>query len=186
MPVGSSARIRRRTRHHGARDADQLLLPPRQLTGVQILLGDNLKSIEHIRDDALPLRARHVAIAERHLEVLVDRQIVEQVIALKHEPDVLLLQRQPVFLPHRMDRLMVQLVLSAPISVMHAEDVEQSRLSRSGRPHDRDELSWLHVEIDAPKQKRLAGAGLHRFLEVTQRDHFAGPTIGLVSVPIPS
>ena len=102
------------------------------------------------------LCAWHVAIAERHLEVFVHREVVEQVIALEDEPDVLLLQRQPIFLPQRVHRLAVQLVFAAPIGVVHAEDVQQRRLPRTRRSHDRDELARLDVEVDAPQQERFA------------------------------
>ena len=66
------------------------------------------------------------------------------------------------------DRLTVQLVLAAPVGVVHAEDVKERRLPRSRRPHDRDELAGLDVEVDAPKQKRFARAGFHGFFEILE------------------
>ena len=83
-------------------------------------------------------------------------------IALKDEADVLLLQREPIFLPQRVDRLPLQLVLAAPVGVVHPENVQQRRLPRSRRPHDRDEFAGLDVEVDATQQERFAGAGLDR------------------------
>ena len=127
----------------GAGDAHELLLAAGQLAGIQILFADNLKAIEHIGDDALALCAWHVAIAERHLEIFVHREVVEQVIALEDEADVLLLQRQPVFLTQRVHRLSLQLVFAPPVGVVHPENVQQRRLPRSRRSHDRDELPGL-------------------------------------------
>ena len=77
---------------HRARHADELLLTARELIRVEILLPDDLKPIEDVGDHALALLAAHIAVRERNLEVLVHRQVVEQVVALKDEPDVLLVQ----------------------------------------------------------------------------------------------
>ena len=77
---------------HRARDADELLLAARELVRIEILLADDLKAVEDVADHALAILAADVAIGERNLEVLVDRQVVEQVIALEHEADVLLVQ----------------------------------------------------------------------------------------------
>ena len=84
----------RRIRDDGARDADELLLAARELSRIEILLGDDAEAIEDVGDDALALGFLDVAVGERQLDVLVDRQVVEQVIALEDEPDVALLQRR--------------------------------------------------------------------------------------------
>ena len=76
-----------------ARDADQLLLAARQLVRVEILLARRSGTGRGCRR---PCSARslllHVAVGQRDLEVLVDGQVVEQVIALEDEADVLLVQ----------------------------------------------------------------------------------------------
>ena len=81
-----------RVRDHRARDADQLLLAARELVRIEILLADDLEAVEDVADHALALLPADVAVRERNLEVLVDRQVVEQVIALEDEADVLLVQ----------------------------------------------------------------------------------------------
>ncbi len=78
----------------GARDADELLLAAGELRGIEILLRDDAEAIEHVGDDALALGLADVAVGERQLDVLVDRQVVEQVIALEDEADVALLERR--------------------------------------------------------------------------------------------
>src|SRR5687767_13144892 len=50
-----------RARDDRARDADQLLLPSRQLGRVQVLLGDDAEAVEGIRDERLPLGPADVA-----------------------------------------------------------------------------------------------------------------------------
>jgi hypothetical protein len=70
----------------------------------------------------LPL---HVAVGERHVEVLVDREVIDQVVALEHEADVRLLQLRPFLFPEQVDRLAVQVVFAGPGRVVHSDDVEQ-------------------------------------------------------------
>jgi len=89
LPVGSSAKESAVSQSpRGPRR--QLLLPTGQLIRIQILLRHDLKAVEDIRDHALPFFPAHVAIRQRHLEVLVDREVVEQVVALEHEADMCL------------------------------------------------------------------------------------------------
>ena len=89
LPVGSSASTMRGLRDHGARNGDLLLLAARELRRVEILLADHLEAIEDLGDARLALFARHVAVRQRDLEILVDRQVVEQMKVLEHEADVL-------------------------------------------------------------------------------------------------
>src|ERR1041384_809580 len=71
-----------------ARDADQLWLSTGKLGRIEILLTDDLKSIERVADDRLAILPTHVSIRERQLEILEHRLIVEQVVTLKDEADV--------------------------------------------------------------------------------------------------
>ena len=141
-------------RDERARDADQLLLAARELRRVQILLADDLEPVEDVAHHAVALLPLHVAVGERHVEVLVDREVVEQVIALEHEADVRLLQLGAFLLPERVNRLAVQVVLAGPGRVVHAEDVEQRGLAGARRPHDRHELARREVERDRAAGRR--------------------------------
>ena len=86
----------RRIGDHGAGDRHQLLLSAGELVRIEVLLADDVEAVEDVADHALALGALDVAVGERQVDVLVDGQVVEQVIALEHEADVLLLQPQPV------------------------------------------------------------------------------------------
>ncbi len=101
MPVGSSASKKRRLVDDGARNADELLLPAGKLAGKQIFLGDDLKPVQRVGDQALPLAARNVFIRERQVDVLLHGEIVEQVIALEHHADILLGQFSTLLALHR-------------------------------------------------------------------------------------
>src|SRR5687767_10548091 len=64
-----------RTRH-----ADELLLSARELRWIKILFRDNMEAIQRIADDALAILLRNVAVREWNLEILVHRQVVEEVV----------------------------------------------------------------------------------------------------------
>ena len=69
-----------------------------------------------------------------------------------------------------MDRLVHEVVLAGPRAVVHAEDVQQRRLAGARRPHDRDELAFLDVDVDAAQHVGAADAVRVRLLDVAQRD----------------
>ena len=169
MPVGSSARIDLRAGDHGSGDADELLLTAGQLTRIEIFLADDLKAIEHVGDQRLAILPGDVAVRERHLEVLVDRQVVQQVVALEDEADVALVQLGPLLGRQPMHGLTEKVVLAGPRRVVHAEDVEQRRLAGARRSHDRDELARLNGQRDASQHEDLTAALRIRLVEVPQR-----------------
>ena len=63
--------------HERARDAHQLLLPTRELARVEFRARGERETIERRGDAGLALGPLHVAISQRHLEVLGHRQVVE-------------------------------------------------------------------------------------------------------------
>src|SRR5690606_36027137 len=81
-----------RVRDDRPRDGDLLLLPAGELSRVEILLADDLESVENLGDAGLTLLARHVAVRQRDVQILVDGQVVEQMEVLEHEADVVLVQ----------------------------------------------------------------------------------------------
>ena len=78
-----------RVRDHRPGDTDQLLLAAGKLTRIQILFADNVETIQRVADNRIAPSLVHVPIGERDVQVLVDRQIVEQVIILENEADFL-------------------------------------------------------------------------------------------------
>jgi len=68
--------------HHCARNAHKLLLATGELAGKQILLADNLKPIERVTDDRLPLLSYPIAIESGKLQILKNRWVIEQVCKL--------------------------------------------------------------------------------------------------------
>jgi hypothetical protein len=157
-------------RDDGARDGDELLLSAGQLVRIQVLLADDCELVEDVAHHAFPLRLLDVAVRERDVEVFVDREVIEQVVALKHEADVLLVQLGAILGRELVHRLVEKVVLPRPRAVVHADDVQQRRLSGARRPHDGDELPLLHIQVDPAQHVRAARAVRIRFLDISQAD----------------
>src|SRR5688572_28097709 len=77
---------------HGARDSHQLLLAAGELRRIEVLLGHDPEAVERIGDQRLSLVLPDVAVGQRQVEVLGNREVVQQVIALEHEADGALLE----------------------------------------------------------------------------------------------
>ena len=152
-------------------DADQLLLPARELIREQVLLADHLEAVQSIRHDGLALAAADVAVGERNLEVLVHRQRIEQVVALEHESEVLLVNLVAVLFAQRMDRVIEEMILAGPGGIVHSDQVQQRGFSGAGGSHDGDELALGDIHIDAAQHERLGRAVLEEFFDVTKLDH---------------
>src|ERR1044071_912715 len=119
------------TGNHGARDRNQLLLPARQLIRVEIFFTNNLKPIENITDNAFAMLFFYISIRERDIQVLINREVIEQLIALKDKADISLMEFRALFLAQLMHGLIEKIVLSAPGRIMHAKQMEKGRFSRS-------------------------------------------------------
>ena len=80
--------------------------PPESWLGYKIFLGDDLKAIQRVGHQALPLAARNVLVGKRQVDVLLHGQIVEQVIALEDHADVSLREFGTLLALHLMHRLL--------------------------------------------------------------------------------
>jgi patatin-related protein len=160
---------------HRAGDADQLLLAAGELGGEEVLLADDVEAVERVGHQRLAVGPLDVPVGKRQVEVLGHGQAVEQVVGLEDEADVLLGDLRALLGLHQVDRLAEQLVLAGPGRIEHAEDRQQRRLARAGRPHDGDELPLPHLEVDAAQH--VGGAALGGgigLLDVAQADHGRG------------
>ena len=157
--MGSSASKQRGLVDDGASHAYQLLLSAGELAGKQIFLGDDLKAVQRVRHQALPLPAGDIFIRERQVDVLAHGEIVEQVIALENHADIALGQFATLLAFHVMDSLLAKPVLAQPLIVEQGKHIQQRGLPRSGRPHESDELTLANLQIDAAQDPGLSGRG---------------------------
>src|SRR3954452_24973095 len=96
-------------------------------------------------------------------------------IALEHEADVLLVQLDAVLRLHPVHLEIQELELAGPGAIQHPEDAQQGRLPRAGRPHDRDELAFLDLQVDAAQHVTPAIAAFIELLEVPKCNHLPPP-----------
>ena len=111
--------------NHGASHANQLLLSAGKLVGIKIFLGDNLEMVQRLCHHALPLSARDVLVRQRQIDVLLHRQVVQQVIALEDHADFALGQLGAVFALHQVDGLLAKPILPRPLIVEQRQHVQQ-------------------------------------------------------------
>ena len=145
------AEQQRRIGDDRARDADALLLAARELPRV-VLARDRPRPTTV---SAIATRLRRSAFAElrqqqRQLDVALGGQHRQQVVELEDEADVL---RAPAPTARRPTSLSMR---SPPTSIAPsrrrvepADQVEQRRLARAGRAHQREEIALRNVEVDA-------------------------------------
>src|SRR5882762_2454144 len=65
--------------NHGARDRHELLLTTGELPGIEILFRHHAEAIERVGHRGLAIVGLHVAIRQRHREILGDGEVVDQV-----------------------------------------------------------------------------------------------------------
>src|SRR5438034_5686042 len=134
--------------NNGPCNTDQLLLPAGKLARIQIFFADDLKTVEHVGHESSALAFAVPAIRQRYVEVLVNREVIEQMILLKHEADLLVPQCGAFLRLQMMHGGFAQKIFTAPAVVVHSENVQQRRFACARRPHDRDKVAFLNVQID--------------------------------------
>ena len=76
-------------------------------------------------DQSLPLSEFHVTIGKRNIQILRNRQVVQQVILLKDKTDVALVQFHASLGIELVDRLFEEEEFSLPTGIEHSQDAEQ-------------------------------------------------------------
>ena len=134
----------------GAGDRDALLLAAGKLRGKMIE-----PPFESDQRQRLAWVERLVGDLVHQRHVLEHGQARNQIVELKHETDMLApVARQ--FGVVGADKVMVApACLATGRRIEPAEDVEQRRLARTGRPEQHDEFAFIDVEIDVPERVDL-------------------------------
>src|ERR1700758_4776691 len=151
---------------HRAGHSDQLLLSTRELIREQIFFANDVETIQCIANQADALFVRDVPVRQWNLKVFVHGEIVDQVITLKHEPDIGLVQLIALFDAEFVHRLLEEKIFAGPCSVEHSENAQQRGLAGARWPHDGNKLAGLNIQGDAAKHKILSASQIVRFLEI--------------------
>src|SRR5207245_5820970 len=110
--------------------SNELLLAAGELPRIQIFFADNLKTIERVGHERGTFALTIMPIRKRNIEILVNRQIVEQMILLKNESDLLVSQSGPLFGLQKMHRGLTEKIFAGPSVIVHAENVQEGRFAR--------------------------------------------------------
>ena len=156
FPVGSSASRIEGDPDQGARHGHALLLTARELRRIVLHAVRHADFFQRLVHPLLALRRRHAAIGQRQLDVLVDREIADQVERLEDEADLAIADARPLLHLQAAHRLAVQHVLPVGGRVEQAQDGQQRRLAAARRPGDRDIFALLDVHVNARQR-----VGLH-------------------------
>src|SRR5579862_1898515 len=136
-----------------------------------------MKPVERVRYRSLALGSFDVTIGKRNIQILSHGEAVQQVILLKDESDVLLIDFGAPLLIHLVDGLAQEIKLAGPRRVEHSKNAEQSGFSRPRRPHDSDEFTFFNLGRDPPQHVVPGRARGIRLFDVAKLDHFSCPFI---------
>jgi hypothetical protein len=130
-----------------------------------------MKPVQHVADFPFALGGPHLLVEKRRLQVLVDGQVVDEMIALENKPDVVLVEFRESLLAHGVNRLVAEVIFAAGRRIEHAENIEQSRLACARRPHDGQEFTLPDIEADVAQNKGFDSPRGIVFCYVSELNH---------------
>src|SRR5438067_11659277 len=113
--------------YDGAGYSNELLLATRKLPRIQIFFADDLKTIERVGHEGGAFALTIMPIRKRNIEVLVNRQIVEQMILLKNESDLFVSQTGALLRFQMMHCGLIEKIFACASVIVHAENVQEGR-----------------------------------------------------------
>ena len=112
--------------HHRTCDRHALLLTAGQLARQVPRPVSHADALERLVDALAPLGLGHPHVGERQLDVLVDRQVADQVEALEDEPDLAVPRARALGDRQALDRPIVQPVLALRVGVSSRPRIDSS------------------------------------------------------------
>src|SRR5216117_3947744 len=163
VPVERPGRLvaddERRIAREGACDRDPLPLSSRELARPVMEAIAQTHPRENVRSARASLRPRR-AFHHQHLANVVERgERREKIVRLEDEAHVPAPDFRRVFLGKTRNRHPAELYLAARRSKQSREDIEQRRLPRSGRAHEKHELPGAQLDRYFVERLRGDGAG---------------------------
>ena len=154
----------------GARDGDALALPARKLVGLVVGAIGKADGLQKVHGALAPLASSDARIDERQGDVVCRAALREQVEVLKYEADLLIARESERVVREVRDLLAVELVRSFRRAVEAAEDVQERRLARAGRPHEGGKLALSYRKINARERGDDLIAHRIEFLDAPKLD----------------
>lgn len=155
----------------GAGDGDELLLSAAELARIEVLLRDDVETVEGIRDERFAFSLFDVPIRKWDVEVFADGEVVEEVELLEDEADVFLVEFGAGALVELVDGVAVQMIFTGPVAVVHAENGKERRFAGAARSHEGHEVAFVYLEADLTEDEEFTGLGFDGFFDVLEFDH---------------
>ena len=149
LPVGSSASSTRGALASARAIATRCCSPPESWEGRCSARAASPTRSSSSRRAPAPLGALEAPRRQRRLDVLDRGQRRDQVELLEDEPERVAPQARELAVAHRHEVLALELDAPARRAVERAEQLQQRRLARAGRPGDDEELAVANLEVDA-------------------------------------
>src|SRR6266436_157348 len=157
-----------RTKDYRTRHAHKLLLAAGKLIREEVFLADYVEAIQRVANQADAFLVRHILVGKWYFQIFKHRQIVDQVIALKHEPDVCFMQLIALLDVEFVDRFAKKVIVPSPRAVEHSHDAQQGGFPGPRWPHNRNELAGLNIQVDAAQKIEFIRTRLDDFFQVSQ------------------
>ena len=120
---------------------------------------------------ALAFLLRHTHVEQRQGNVLLHRQLVDEVETLEHEPQHAFAQFVPFRLATGGHVFPVEQILPRRRAVQQAENVEQRGLAAARRPHDGHKLSLPYFDIHFVQSPSFHFVCLEHFRQFIHLNH---------------
>ncbi len=170
-----------RSPHHRAGDRHPLLLAAGQLGRVMFHAMGHAHALQRLLRALLALGGGHAPVRQRQLDVLVDRQVADQVEALEDEAHLPVADAGPLRGGEVRHRLAAQPVFAFGGRIEQAEDRHQGRFAAAGRPGDGDVLALGDGQVNPGQRMGLHLLGdedLVQVLDANQCSVLTVPYIG--------
>ena len=107
---------------------------------------------EHVADRPATLAGGPAPVAQRHLDIVRQVQVRDQVEALEDEADLRVADPRTAIVVQRADVFAVEQVSPAAGRFQQSRDIEEGRLAGAGWPGHGDELALLDVQVQFPQR----------------------------------
>src|SRR5262249_27801811 len=154
------------------RNGDTLLLATGQLAWQMLRPMAHADPFERLGDSLLPFRRPRAPIRQRQLDVLVHRQVANEVDALKDEADLAVANARALRGFEIRHRLVVERIRTIAGRVEQPQNRQQRRLPATGRPRDGDVLAFVNFEIDIVQGVCLDLVGEEDFPDALEFDQW--------------
>src|SRR5712664_2263307 len=153
-----------------ARHGDTLLLTARELRRVVAQPVSHSDAFQRVLYLLLPFRSACAAIRQRQLDVLIHRQVPDQVERLENKSNLAVADSRAFADREIRHRLSVQRILAARRRIEKSKNREQCRFAAARRPRNRDVLPLLDLQVNFGQGMRLDLIRIKHFLHAFHLD----------------